>query len=195
MRQMTPQDFIRKWAPVKLPERAASQEHFLDLCRLLGQPTPAEHDAEGTEYAFEKHVSVVGAASKGSRGEYGFCDVWWRGKFGWEYKRKDRYKDLAEAYRQLYQDREDLGNPPLLVVSDIATTEIHTSFTGKGTKVHTIKLQDLAEPESLRLLRQVFTDPYALEPEITIRRPSRYRASGAGGARWDDMPIRRPHRS
>jgi len=27
-----------KWQPVQLSERAASQEHFMDLCRLLGQP-------------------------------------------------------------------------------------------------------------------------------------------------------------
>ena len=33
---LTPAQFVAKWLPVKLPERAASQEHFLDLCRLLG---------------------------------------------------------------------------------------------------------------------------------------------------------------
>jgi hypothetical protein len=32
--------FVAKWSQVELSERAASQEHFLDLCRLLGQPTP-----------------------------------------------------------------------------------------------------------------------------------------------------------
>ncbi len=31
---MTPQDFIRKWKPVALTERATAQEHFLDLCRF-----------------------------------------------------------------------------------------------------------------------------------------------------------------
>ena len=36
----TPQDFIRKWTASKRTERAASQEHFIDLCNLLGQPTP-----------------------------------------------------------------------------------------------------------------------------------------------------------
>lgn len=40
---MTPAQFIAKWQRVTLPERAASQEHFIDLCRLLGQPTPKEH--------------------------------------------------------------------------------------------------------------------------------------------------------
>ena len=53
---LTPARFVAKWQAVDLPERAASQEHFIDLCRLLGQPTPAEHDATGAEYAFEKRA-------------------------------------------------------------------------------------------------------------------------------------------
>ena len=74
---LSPVDFVAKWSPVQLPERAASQEHFLDLCRLLGQPTPAEHDATGSEYAFEKSTTVTAAASRGSHGDRGFADVWW----------------------------------------------------------------------------------------------------------------------
>jgi len=42
---MTPAQFVAKWSRGVLPERAASQEYFIDLCRLLGQPTPAQHDA------------------------------------------------------------------------------------------------------------------------------------------------------
>ena len=88
---MTPAGFIAKWARATLPERAASQEHFLDLCRLLGQPTPAEHDATGAEYTFEKGVSVTDAASRGAKGAGGFallslgpgtrsgCSAWSRG--------------------------------------------------------------------------------------------------------------------
>jgi hypothetical protein len=44
---MTPQQFVEKWAQTELSERAASQEHFIDLCHLIGQPTPAEADATG----------------------------------------------------------------------------------------------------------------------------------------------------
>jgi len=29
-----PAQFIAKWQRITLPERAASQEHFIDLCRL-----------------------------------------------------------------------------------------------------------------------------------------------------------------
>lgn len=61
-KQLTPDQFIAKWEPVKLSERAASQEHFLDVCHLLGQPTPAAHDATGAEYTFEKYVIPIDAA-------------------------------------------------------------------------------------------------------------------------------------
>lgn len=111
---MTAEQFVQKWAAIELSERAASQEHFIDLCRLLGQPTPAEADPTGESFTFEKPVKVVGTASKGSKGDGGFVDVWKKDCFGWEYKRKDKYKSLDEAYRQLYQYRDALLNPPLL---------------------------------------------------------------------------------
>ncbi len=98
---MTPQQFVEKWRGATLSERAASHEHFLDLCHLLNQPTPAQSDPSGHDYAFEKPVHPAAAASKGSKGEYGFVDVWKRGHFAWEYKRQGKYKDLTEAYRQL----------------------------------------------------------------------------------------------
>ncbi|HYE63528.1 MAG TPA: DNA methyltransferase [Phycisphaerales bacterium] len=167
---MTPANFVSKWSRVNLPERAASQEHFIDLCRLLGQPTPAEHDATGAEYAFEKGVEVAGGASKGAKGDRGFADVWWKGKFGWEYKRKDKYKTLDDAYRQLLQYREALESPPLLIVSDIARTEIHTNFTATRKEVHTVALADMDRPEALALLRRAFTDPESFRPKVTAQK-------------------------
>ncbi len=41
---MNPIEFQRKWIGVELKERSASQEHFLDVCRVIGHPTPAEMD-------------------------------------------------------------------------------------------------------------------------------------------------------
>lgn len=164
---LTPAAFVAKWSPVVLSERAASQEHFIDLCRLLGQPTPAGYDATGADYAFEKGANVTGPASKTSKGDTGFADVWWRGKFAWEYKRKDKHKSLDDAYRQLLQYREALDNPPLLVVCDITRTEIHTNFTNTAKQVHVVKLASLPEPASLDLLRRVFTDPESFKPQVT----------------------------
>ena len=66
---MTPQEFIAKWRPVKLSERAACQEHFLDLCELLEQPKPAAADPEGAFYTFEKGVKKTGGGD-------GWADVW-----------------------------------------------------------------------------------------------------------------------
>ena len=117
------QKFVQKWSGVELSERAASHEHFIDLCHLICHPTPAQADPTGSDFTFEKPVKVTAAASKGSKGDgTGFVDVWKRGFFAWEYKRKDKYKNLDEAYRQLYQYRDDLDNPPFSVVCDIRTT-------------------------------------------------------------------------
>ena len=56
---MTPAAFIAKWRASTLKERSASQEHFLDLCRLLGEPTPAEADPTGAHYCFERGARKV----------------------------------------------------------------------------------------------------------------------------------------
>ncbi len=65
---MTPQAFVQKWKASQLKERSASQEHFLDLCRLLGQPTPAESDPDGSWYTFERGARKTG-------GGEGWADV------------------------------------------------------------------------------------------------------------------------
>jgi hypothetical protein len=54
---LAPAAFAQKWRGVTTTEKAASQEHFIDLCRMLGQPTPHEADPAGEHYAFEKRVS------------------------------------------------------------------------------------------------------------------------------------------
>jgi hypothetical protein len=76
--------------------------------------------------------------------------VWKRGCFAWEYKQKDKYKDLTEAYRQLYQFRDALDNPPLSVVCDIETTVIHTHFTGYPRTTEVIRLAEI--PSKLHVL-------------------------------------------
>ncbi len=51
---MTPDEFIRKWRASALTERSAAQQHFLDLCDLLGEPKPADVDPSGESYCFER---------------------------------------------------------------------------------------------------------------------------------------------
>ena len=157
---MTPSEFAAKWAGSTRTERAAAQEQFIDLCRMLGYPTPNQADQTGEWYAFEK-------GAEKTEGSDGFADVWKKGHFAWEYKGKR--KDLSAAYKQLLDYREALENPPLLVVCDLERFEVHTNFTGTVKEVHRFTLTDLAsEPrEPLRVLRAVMGDPEALRPAKT----------------------------
>ncbi len=84
MGELTPQAFVEKWGKSRLSERSASQQHFLDLCRMLGQPTPAEADPEGEFYTFEKGVNKTGGGGKG------FADVWYTGHIAVNYKGKHK---------------------------------------------------------------------------------------------------------
>jgi Vitamin B12 dependent methionine synthase, activation domain len=65
---MSPEEFIAKWRGTTRTELSAAQEHFLDLCVLLGVPKPADVDRHGTEYTFEKSTRKIG-------GTAGFADV------------------------------------------------------------------------------------------------------------------------
>lgn len=151
-------EFIRKWKNSELKERSGSQEHFIDLCRLVDHPTPAEADPKGTSFTFER-----GAGKH--RGGDGWADVWKKGHFGWEYKGKR--KDLDAAYDQLLRYREALENPPLLVVCDFERIIIHTNFTSTPTETHELALEDLSTPEGLEKLRALFYSPEDLKPGAT----------------------------
>ena len=87
---MTPAEFKRKWARYSGKETSAYQEHFNDLCVLLGQPTPATVDPTGNEsFCFQKRVvkdAELFALEDSGRiaeepdveRERGFADVWKR---------------------------------------------------------------------------------------------------------------------
>jgi hypothetical protein len=57
---LVPAAFAAKWRGVTTTEKAASQEHFIDLCQMLREPTPHEADSTGAHYAFEKRVTRAG---------------------------------------------------------------------------------------------------------------------------------------
>lgn len=155
---MTPAEFLAKWSKVALSERASYQQHFLDLCALVGHEPPAKLDPTGEFFAFERGAEIHGGGD-------GWADVWKRGFFGIEYKGK--HKDLGKAYDQLLKYRASLENPPLLVVCDTDRIDIHTNFTGTAEKVHTLRTADIAAPRSLELLRHLFFEPERLKPGIT----------------------------
>jgi type II restriction/modification system DNA methylase subunit YeeA len=155
---MTPEQFIEKWRGATRTERSAAQEHFLDLCALLGVPKPAEVDRHGTEYTFEKSTRKIG-------GSAGFADVWKRHCFAWEYKRHRR--NLVEAYAQLKQYADDFENPPLLIVSDMQEIRVHTNFTNTIAQQHVIPLAELRSVEARERLRNCFLHPDRLLPNQT----------------------------
>lgn len=136
----------------------------MDLCRLLGHPTPAEADPDGTWFCFE-----MGADKRA--GGQGWADVWKKGSFAWEYKGKHR--DLDAAYGQLLQYREALINPPLLIVSDMETIVIHTNFTNTVKRKITLALDDLLDPAGLETLRNAFEDPERLPTDQTTEHVTR----------------------
>lgn len=154
---MTPEQFIAKWQANTRNERAACQEHFIDLCRLLDEPTP-NTDPTGASYAFEK------GATKAT-GDDGWADVWRKERFAWEYKGKR--KDLDAAHKQLLQYAGALGNPPLLVVSDVSRIVVRTNWTNAVSERHDVLLSELADPGKRALLKRVFSDPERLRPGKT----------------------------
>ena len=155
---MTPGEFIAKWRASELKERSASQEHFIDLCRLLGEPTPAEADPTGEHYCFER------GARKDTGGE-GWADVWKRHHFAWEYKGK--HANLDAAFRQLRQYALALENPPLLIVSDMARFRIRTNWTNSVSETHEFALDDLADAAVRDKLKWALSDPERLKPGET----------------------------
>ena len=63
---VTPHAFIMKWRASTVKERSASQKHFIDLCRLLGEPPPVEADPSGEAYCFERGARKLTAAALGT---------------------------------------------------------------------------------------------------------------------------------
>ena len=183
---MIPDEFVAKWRENARRENASSQEHFLDLCALVGVPTPNAPGIVVADYTFEA------VATRTSTGGAGSADVWRRGHFVWEYKGAGG--DLAGANQQARDYLASLQNPPLVVVSDMDRIEVRTNFTNTKTVLHVITLDDLeAGPaEALRILRAVMRDPEALRPaktpeEVTQEAASRFaEIAESMGEREDD---------
>jgi len=157
---MTPQQFIAKWQGCQLAERAFYQQHFNDLCALVGHPTPAAQDTTGDTFCFEKGATKTGGGN-------GWADAWKRGFFAVEYKGPDG--DLRRALEQVQRYALALENPPLLVVARADLIEIHTNFTNTVSDTHTIALEEIGTPENLAKLRALFFEPEKLRPARTTR--------------------------
>ena len=170
---MTAAEFKKKWSRNQSKESAAYQEHFNDLCRLLGQQTPNEADPSGSDFfCFQKRVVkdlelivVDDTGAEPADEERGLADVWRKGGFAWEYKGKK--KNLDEAYRQLLRYRESLLNPPLLVVCDFDRYIVRTNFNGTVQETHEFTNAEIDQPKNWRVLRALFDNPDDLKPKHT----------------------------
>jgi len=184
---MTAAEFKNKWRRYQGKETSAYQSHFDDLCRLLGQPTPNEADPSGRDsFCFQKRVvkdaELIPMEPRDGREteapERGFADVWKKGCFAWEYKGKK--KNLDEAYRQLLRYREDLQNPPLLIVCDFDRYVVRTNFNGTVQETHEFTNDQIDRPEILRMLRACFDGPDFLKPQRTTAQVTEVLAAQIG---------------
>lgn len=181
---MTPQEFVAKWRNDTSTERQSYQQHFLDLCALVGHHTPAELDRDHNFFTFE-----YGATKQD--GGNGFADVWFKGHFAVEYKRPDG--NLKKAYDQLLQYRESLENPPLLIVGTTQILTIHTNFTGTAKQVIDVTLDDILTPLGMQRIRNIFYNPEAFRPEKTAAQVTEEAAAKFGAlashlAKWGHSP-------
>lgn len=164
--------FIAKWGPkgagFKLNEEQGAQQHFIELCAILGVPTPSG----GDDYLFEKGMFQVGQRR-------GYADVFKRGHFAWENKAPGR--SLEAALSQLMQYAFALENPPLLIVSDRLQIQIHTHFNGTPSETHTVTLAQLTDPAKRDLLRRCFVDVESFRPIFTNREITEEAANAFAG--------------
>jgi hypothetical protein len=180
------QQFITRWQGVALTaatELSTSQSFIIELCALLGVPTPLPNDA--LDYVFERPITFAHGDGSTSPGR---IDCYRRGHFVWESK-KLRYvnaggaafnsamltaRSQAENYaRALPPSEIAVGRPPFVLVADVGhVIEVYAEFTRSGAsytpfpdpRSHRIALGDLAKPEIRERLRLIWTDPLALDP-------------------------------
>ena len=179
-------DFIARWQGVALTaatELSSSQTFVLELCALLGVPTPLPTPAH--DYMFERPITFAHGDGSTSPGR---IDCYRRGCFVWESKKFRNVKagsttfntamltarTQAENYaRALPPEELAAGRPPFVLVADVGhVIEVYAEFTRSGAsytpfpdpRSHRIALDDLARPEIRERLRLVWADPLALDP-------------------------------
>lgn len=187
---MTPQEFVNRWVNTELGEKQIAQTHFLDVCKLVGvvMPTGAGLTQRGETFVFEQSL-------KGTTG-HGFADVYYENHFAVEYKSPDKYADLNAAYEQLQRYRENLKNPPLLVVTDINHWEIHTNFPNTEKRVYHFSNNEIAtNSEVLAWLRAMFQAPERLHPgrntdQVTKEAADAFQLIADNMRDWNAEPTR-----
>ena len=102
--KIDPDVFIAKWKNVDFGEKQASQEMFLDICALVGHPTPS-NTATGTPSPLKSGCRAA------------LPTLTWKGVSAVSSRGSD--DDLAAALNQLMRYQVHLKTPPLLIVSSV----------------------------------------------------------------------------
>ncbi|MDM8527704.1 hypothetical protein QUF58_05760 [Anaerolineales bacterium HSG24] len=154
MPTLTVKEFVAKWRQASLlyfTEIQSAQTHFNDICALVGHPDPVAFGDKET-FSFE-------AANIKPNGRKGRADVFYRGRFIWEYK--GAHDDLNKAYQQLLFYKDSLDNPPLLITCDTEKIIIHTNYTNTVKQTHVITLDDIEHGNGVRKLKTIFNESIA----------------------------------
>ena len=180
--------FIAKWQGVAASELSTSQSFLIDLCLLLGVPTP--HPTPEQDYLFERPVTFQHGDGGTSAGR---IDLYRRGAFVLESKKLRniaqpqgldeallRARSQAEGYARALPAEE--GRPPFVIVVDVGRRiELYAEFSRSGATYtpfpdpssHRLALTDLARPEIRERLRRIWMEPLSLDPSRESARVTR----------------------
>lgn len=142
---MSPFDFIQRWRNFDGNESSADQSFFLDLCALLGVAPPMLNG----DYCFEKAVTK----NDGN----GRADVYRAGHFVVELKSPGR--DLSQALSQATGYSAALNNPPVLIVSDFHSIEVHTRWNNFPSVNFAVTIDQLVDQGQRERLRWALAKP------------------------------------
>lgn len=169
---MHPQEFAQKWQTyaLEVTEEQGYVDHYRDGASLVNGPVPGEKGAPAG-LSYQAGVKKVGST------DFGKADVFLPGHFIWEAKRAQktadaRAKALGAAHQQATLDAYDLGNPPLIIMTDFVEIRIHTHFTATAPRVYRLTLDDIAHNRkleatdltALQVLHAAFHQPDVLNP-------------------------------
>ncbi len=189
---MTPQDFITRWDGVDGSERANYPLFISELCELLGieKPQPALADDWHNTYVNERYIDARDGESAGNAR---FIDTYRRGCFICEAKSFDLGKNTETVERKLVKAKsqaesyarnlpESEPRPPILMVVNVGrfialyaqfkdNDRAYEMYPDRAT--YKIGIADLARDDIRERLKQVWLDPYALNPERISARVTR----------------------
>ncbi len=171
--------FIQRWHQAAGSELATAQSFVIELCELLGVDRP--HATADQDYMFERPLKE--GHSDGSESDRR-VDCYKRGHFILEAKKlksgthtRHYSNTMVGAHAQAQNYARALpaaeGRPPIIMVVDVGNViQLFSEFSRTGgnyipfpdPRSHQITLHDLRDETNLDRLRQIWTNPMALDP-------------------------------